>query len=249
MASVRTVLALDFPTTLPDDVCVVIPAHNEELLVAQCIRSVLDAGIAPEHVYVVNDGSTDATAMVVAAFPRVNLLTNAVPCGKLGAVRTAIAHFKLTTGYRYLALLDADSRVAPEYFSEVLVRFLTKPEVVLVCGAPHSERHNWLTAYRALEYGVTLGLFRKGQSALGVITVAPGCASVYATRILPALEWNSQTLVEDMDLTIQIHRKRLGAISFTPHAVAYTQDPRTLRQYLGQITRWYSGTWQVMLLR
>ena len=235
--------------TVSDDLCVVIPAHNEELLVGRCIRSVLAAGVAPEHVYVVNDGSTDATAAVTAGFPRVNLLTNEVPCGKLGALRTAIAHFRLTTRYRYLALLDADSRVAPDYFSEVLVRFITNPEVVLVCGAPHSEPHNWLTAYRALEYAVTLRAFRAGQNVLGVITVAPGCASTYATRILPALEWETQTLVEDMDLTIQIHRKRLGVIAFTPHAVAYTQDPRTIRQYIGQLTRWYSGTWQVMLLR
>jgi cellulose synthase/poly-beta-1,6-N-acetylglucosamine synthase-like glycosyltransferase len=82
-----------------------------------------------------------------------------------------------------------------------------------------------------------------------VITVAPGCASTYATRILPELQWDTHTLVEDMDMTIQIHRKRLGTVTFTPHAVANTQDPQTIRQYVGQITRWYSGTWQVMLLR
>jgi cellulose synthase/poly-beta-1,6-N-acetylglucosamine synthase-like glycosyltransferase len=227
---------------------VVIPAHNEELLLARCIRSVLAAGIESAHVYVVDDGSTDATATVASAFAGVNLLTNEAPCGKLGALRAAIAHFRLGERYRYLSLLDADSHIGPDYFSEVLVRFLTDPTVALVCGAPRSEKHNWLTAYRALEYGVTLRAFRAGQHVLGVITVAPGCASTYATRILGDLEWDGQTLVEDMDLTVQIHRKRLGRVAFTPHAIAYTQDPRTIRQYIGQLTRWYSGTWQVMLL-
>lgn len=235
--------------TVSEALCVVIPAHNEELLVGRCVRSVLAAGVAPEHIYVVSDGSTDGTAAVVAGIAGVNLLTTATPSGKLGALRTTIAHFELTTRYRYLALLDADSHVAPSYFTEVLTRFLVDAETVLVCGAPSSERHNWLTAYRALEYAVTLRVFRTGQSALGVITVAPGCASTYATRILPELEWDTQTLVEDMDLTMQIHRKRLGRMTFTPHAVAYTQDPQTIRQYIGQLTRWYSGTWQVMLLR
>jgi cellulose synthase/poly-beta-1,6-N-acetylglucosamine synthase-like glycosyltransferase len=249
MAGERTVFALERRITVPDDICVVIPAHNEELLVGRCIRSALAAGLAPGQVYVVNDGSTDATAAVTAGFPGVNLLTNGVSCGKLGALRRGIAHFGLATRYRYLAILDADSHVGPEYFAEGLVPFLTNPDVVLVCGAPHSERHNWLTAYRAVEYALTQCAFRAGQSALNVITVAPGCASIYATRILPELEWDSQTLVEDMDLTIQIHRKRLGAIVFTPHAKAYTQDPRTMKQYVGQLTRWYSGTWQVMMLR
>jgi cellulose synthase/poly-beta-1,6-N-acetylglucosamine synthase-like glycosyltransferase len=197
----------------------------------------------------VNDGSKDATAAAVSAIPGVNLLTNTTPCGKLGALRTAIAHFDLTRRYRYLALLDADSHVAPDYFSEVLASFAGTPDTVLVCGAPCSERHNWLTAYRALEYAVTLRVFRAGQSAAGVITVAPGCASTYATRIIANLEWDTHTLVEDMDLTMQIHRKRLGRMTYTPHAVAHTQDPQTIRQYVGQLTRWYSGTWQVMLLR
>jgi biofilm PGA synthesis N-glycosyltransferase PgaC len=51
-----------------------------------------------------------------------------------------------------------------------------------------------------------------------------------------------------MDLTIQVHRQRLGRITFAHRAVAFTQDPRTIRGYIGQITRWYSGTWQVMWL-
>src|SRR4029434_11194002 len=51
-----------------------------------------------------------------------------------------------------------------------------------------------------------------------------------------------------MDLTVQIHRKRLGRIRFAPDAVVYTQDPRRVREYVGQLTRWYCGTWQVMRL-
>lgn len=245
----RRLLPPDRPTRLPDDLCVVIPAHNEELLIGRCVRSVVDAGVAPQHVFVVNDGSTDGTVDAASRAAKINVLTNDTALGKLAAVRGGVAHFDLARRYRYVALLDADSHVAPDYFAEVFVRFLVDPSVVLVCGAPHSERHNWLTAYRALEYAVTLRAFRSGQDVLGVITVAPGCASTYATRILGELDWHSQTLVEDMDLTVQIHRQRLGRIVFVPHAVAYTQDPRSIAHYIGQITRWYSGTWQVMLLR
>ena len=242
-------LPSDELTRLPDDLCVIIPAHNEELLIGRCIRSVVAAGVAPHHVFVVNDGSTDGTLDAATRAADVNVLTNPTALGKLSAVRCGLAHFDLARRYKYVALLDADSHVAPDYFAEVFVRFMADPSVVLVCGAPHSERHNWLTAYRALEYAVTLRAFRSGQDVLGVITVAPGCASTYATRILDQLEWDSQTLVEDMDLTVQIHRQRLGRVVFVPHAVAYTQDPRTISHYVGQITRWYSGTWQVMLLR
>ncbi len=230
-------------------ICVVIPAHNESLLVRRCIDSVRAAGVHAHHIYVIDDGSTDDTAAQVRAVPGVHLLSDGRKRGKLGGIRELLTRFALATRYEYLAILDADSHVAPEYFHEILVRFLQDAETVLVCGAPHSERYNWLTAYRAYEYAVTLRLYRQGQHAMGVITVAPGCASVYRTRVLPQLDWDSQTLVEDMDLTVQVHRGKLGRVAYTAAAVAYTQDPRTLRDYVGQLTRWYRGTWQVMRLR
>jgi cellulose synthase/poly-beta-1,6-N-acetylglucosamine synthase-like glycosyltransferase len=229
--------------------CVVIPAFNEALLISRCIQSVVDAGIAAADIYVVDDCSSDGTAAAVRAIANVNLLVNATNQGKLTSIQHITTHFRLAEQYTYFAVLDADSHVAPDYFREVLARFLESEHIVLVCGAPQSERYNSLTAYRAFEYAVTLKLYRQGQDAMGVITVAPGCASVYRTRILSQLDWNSQTLVEDMDLTVQIHRGRLGEIAYTPHAIAFTQDPRTLPDYVGQLTRWYRGTWQVMRLR
>jgi poly-beta-1,6-N-acetyl-D-glucosamine synthase len=236
-----------FARAVTKDVAVVIPAFNEEVLVGRCIASVLAAGVPAEHVFVVNDCSSDGTADVVRRFAGVNLLENATNLGKLGGLRHAIEQCALASHFRYLSLLDADSHVAPDYFREVVIGFAKSDDVVVVCGAPESDRHNWLTAYRALEYAVTLRAFRAGQDVMNVITVAPGCASTYHTRILDALDFNGETLVEDMDLTIQIHRRRLGRIAFALKAVTYTQDPHTLRQYIGQLTRWYSGTWQVML--
>lgn len=232
-----------------DRFCVIIPAFNEALLIRRCIDSVVAAGVEAAHIYVVDDASTDATREIVRNVPGINLLVNGTKRGKLGGIADAIAQFSLVERYDFLAVLDADSHVATEYFREVLVRFLQDEETVLVCGAPHSERHNWLTAYRAYEYAVTLRLYRQGQHAMGVITVAPGCASVYRTRVLPHLEWDGGTLVEDMDLTVQVYRHRLGTVAYTPHAVAFTQDPHTLGDYIGQLNRWYRGTWQVMRLR
>jgi biofilm PGA synthesis N-glycosyltransferase PgaC len=238
-------------TTSPDvarDICVVIPAFNEALLVGRCIRSVLDAGVPPQHVFVVDDRSTDETAEVVRAFESVNLLMNTTKHGKLGGFRRAITECQLGERFQFVSILDADSHVSAAYFSEVVSTFAADPKTVLVCGAPQSDRHNWLTATRAVEYAISMAAYRPGQAALGVITVAPGCASTYRTSILDKLSWSAGTLVEDMELTVQIHRRQLGRIAFAPRATTYTQDPSTLRDYVGQLTRWYSGTWQVFRL-
>jgi cellulose synthase/poly-beta-1,6-N-acetylglucosamine synthase-like glycosyltransferase len=209
---------------------------------------VLNAGLAPHQIYVVDDNSRDNTAGCVAAFTGVNLLRHDRNYGKPRGLQHAIENFDLLGRYEFLSLLDADSHIASGYFSAVIHRFEEVSDAVLVSGAPYSEKYNWITAYRALEYTMTLKVYRKGQNNLGVITVAPGCASTYRTSIFTKLDWNNKTLVEDMDVTVQIHRKQLGKVVYTEHAIAYTQDPRTLREYTGQLTRWYSGTWQVMRL-
>src|SRR5262249_48470267 len=162
-----------FGQTDLDRLCVVVPAYNEELLVGRCLESILRAGVPADRIFVVNDRSTDGTATVVARIPGVQLLTNDRQLGKLGGLRHAIAHFDLPRRFDSLSLLDADSHVAPDYFVNVVRRFSTAPDAALVCGSPSSDRHNWLTAYRALEYAITLATYRQGQDALGVITVAP----------------------------------------------------------------------------
>ena len=229
-------------------ICVVIPARNEEKLIGRCVGSVLNAGLDPAHVYAIDDDSTDRTGEVLRGFAGVNVLRNEPRRGKAGSLRHAIEHFALAERYAFVAVLDADSQVAANYFDAVLKAFTDHPQAVLVCGSPRGQAYNYLTAFRTLENATSLLLYRKGQDTLGVITVAPGCASVYRSSILCALAWDGGTLVEDMDLTIQIHRRRLGRIRFAEDAVVYTQDPRSIREYVGQLTRWNSGTWQVMHL-
>ena len=229
-------------------VCVVIPAFDEERLVGQCVESVLAAGVGANQVFVVNDCSTDRTRAVVAAFAGVQIVDNPTRLGKVRGLQHAIDRYKLAERFEFMAVLDADSHVSAGYFTAVVSAFRSHPDTVLVCGSPRSERANWLTAFRALDYAMGDFVYRRGQQVLGVITVAPGCASTYRTSVVPLLDWNGGTLVEDMDLTIQVHRKRLGTVRYVADALSYTQDPRRLGDYIGQITRWYSGTWQVMRL-
>ena len=230
------------------DLCVLIPARNEERLLGRCISSVIAAGVPPEQIFAIDDGSSDRTGDLMRGFAGVNVIHNPARLGKAHSLRRAIEIHRLTERFAFISLLDADSHVAPDYFDVVVRSFNQDPGAVLVCGSPRGTPHNYLTAFRTLDYALALFVYRQGQDSLGVITVAPGCASTYRSAIIPALDWDGGTLVEDMDLTVQIHRKRLGRIRFAADALAFTQDPRCIRDYLGQLTRWHSGTWQVMRL-
>jgi biofilm PGA synthesis N-glycosyltransferase PgaC len=223
--------------------CVIIPAKDEEVGIGKTIQSILAADVAPMDVYVIDDGSGDQTSRIAVALG-VNVMRNEVNQGKARSIKRVCSEYELLERYGVICLMDADTAVSPNYFREVHKGF-EDPKVVAVCGRPMSVPYNWLTAYRCLGYFWTHMIYRGAQSKMGVINVAPGCASSYRSETFQQLDWNKDTLVEDMDVTIQIHRKNLGKIVYRPEAIVYTQDPRTLRDYTKQMNRWYTGTWQI----
>ncbi len=224
--------------------CCIVPARNEATVIEATLRSLMGAGLSPKCIYLVDDFSSDKTGDIGRALG-VNVLRNEPNLGKAGAIKRAVEYFKLDERYEFIALMDADTRVDHRYFTEMTAVF-SDQEVAVACGRPKSRRFNWLTAYRAYSYGYTHFVYRKGQSNIGVINVAPGCATVYRASIWRELDWNKDTITEDMDVTIQIHKKNLGQIKYVPGAVVHTQDPRVISDYVKQMLRWNTGTWQVV---
>jgi cellulose synthase/poly-beta-1,6-N-acetylglucosamine synthase-like glycosyltransferase len=97
-----------------------------------------------------------------------------------------------------------------------------------------------------MEYAYGQDLAKQGQSNFNVVFVSPGCASMYRTDVLSKLHIDENTLAEDMDLTIQVHRQKERVV-YAPEARVITQDPDNLKDYFKQILRWYRGFWQVVL--
>jgi biofilm PGA synthesis N-glycosyltransferase PgaC len=223
--------------------CVLIPAKDERLGIGKTVSSVLAAGAPPEDVYVMDDGSSDGTGDIARSHS-VNVLRNEMNIGKARSIQRAACHWTLTANYDVVCLMDADTEVSPNYFEACIAEFADS-KVAVVCGRPLSVPHNWLTAYRSLAYWIGHSIYKGGQSSMGVITVAPGCAASFRADVFDQLEWNNDTIVEDMDCTIQIHRKKLGKIIYQPKALVFTQDPSNLRSYIKQTYRWDVGAWQV----
>jgi cellulose synthase/poly-beta-1,6-N-acetylglucosamine synthase-like glycosyltransferase len=78
--------------------------------------------------------------------------------------------------------------------------------------------------------------------------VVPGFASIYRTTALRQIDVNAPGLVvEDLNMTFEVHHRRLGRIAYHPSvAVAYTQDPVLLSDYVRQIKRWALVLWQTV---
>lgn len=223
--------------------CVLLPAKDERLGISNTLLSILNTGLVSSDIYVIDDGSSDGTGEIARSF-NVHVLRNEKNLGKAMSLKRGAYESQLIHRYDYICLMDADTRVSQNYFQFVCKSF-EDPRVAAVCGRTKSIPHNWFTAYRCLQYWMSHAIYKDGQSNMGVITVTPGCASSFRADVFKQLEWNTDTIVEDMDCTIQIYRKKLGRIVYQKDAVVSTQDPRTLRDYVKQVYRWHTGTWQI----
>lgn len=225
-------------------IALIIPAYNESKVIARTLASCWQAGLSPIDVYVVDDGSMDGTQFVAKAAGAANILST-YNRGKAAAIETAIGLWGLNLRYEWVGILDADSQLDIGFLAAVEHGIAVFPDAAVLCGTPRSAPCNWLTAYRAVEYALSLGIYRESQHLTRSIPVAPGCASLYRSSVLDCLNISGDTLVEDMDLTIQVQRQG-GRVVYLPSMKVVTQDPKTLRSYIGQISRWYTGTWQVI---
>lgn len=113
----------------PPTVSVLIPAYNRATYVGEAIQSILDQSFCDLEVVVVDDGSTDNTAEVVASFtdPRVRLIRQENR-GISGAFNTA---YRGSRG-RYIAMLGSDDRWLPGLLAEEIPILETNPDMGLV---------------------------------------------------------------------------------------------------------------------
>ena len=157
-----------------------------------------------------------------------------------------------------ILLLDADTRLDKDYFPSGLPLF-NQPDVVAVTGsartlddtATKTVIGRYLLAYRQRVYVILQFLVKYGQATPGLnaIAIVPGFASMYRTAAVKKIKIDAPGFViEDFNMTFELHAKSLGAIAFDPsRAIAYTQDRDTAGDYFRQTYRWTLGFWQALV--
>jgi poly-beta-1,6-N-acetyl-D-glucosamine synthase len=238
-------LVADAASTFPPRkfMALLLPGHNEELIIQATIESAIAAGQRRKDIFVVDDCSSDTTrAKAVALLGRRRVLT--VPrSGKALAVQQAIKHFRIVERYEWLHVADADSVFGKDYFS-IYKRDLDSTNYAAAVGFVQSLRGNWISKYRLYCYTYAGQFTKRLQSWMGMISVFPGPVTSFRTDVLHRLDFSAESLTEDFDLTLQFHRLRLGKILYIRHAVNYTQDPQTFSDFCRQTARWDRGLFQ-----
>jgi cellulose synthase/poly-beta-1,6-N-acetylglucosamine synthase-like glycosyltransferase len=220
-----------------------LPAHNEELIIETTIHSAITAGLEKEDIYVVDDNSDDKTHEIALRELGEAHVLSVSRSGKALAVQKAFNHFAFDESYCWMHVADADSIFSKNYF-RIYYQYLNREDCSAVVGFVQSMGGNWLANYRSFSYTYGQHIFRRIQSWFGMIAVLPGPVTCFNSDIIKDLDFDTSSLTEDFDLTLQLHRKKLGRIRFVPEAINYTQDPRTIKDFYGQTLRWQRGFFQ-----
>jgi hyaluronan synthase len=233
---------------LAPSVAIVMPAFNEQEVIAGSLRSLLELDYPPEKLdlIAVDDGSTDATLArmreVAASSPRVRVIALGENRGK----RAAMAAGMRATDAEIFAFVDSDSSVERDAL-RTLVQDFADPQVGAVCG--HADVANpdesWLTRMQVVRYFVAFRVVKAAESVFSCVTCCSGCFSAYRrVAVMPHLDaWEHQTLLgapatfgDDRALTNVVLRD--WKVRYAANAVAHTLVPAGLHQFLRQQLRW-----------
>ena len=179
-----------------------------------CVESLIASSRGRAELWFVDDGSTDGTSRILESFvPQIHLLR----AGGEGPGRARNLAWR-GSDRRFIAFLDADTRVPANWIDAMVAELATRDERIaaiggaqdLYDGANEGERHGsgWLSMM-----GFVSDYLHQGDGAIRV-RHNPSCNVVYDRAALLDVDGFDETFwpCEDLDLDLRMGRKGWGMI-------------------------------------
>jgi poly-beta-1,6 N-acetyl-D-glucosamine synthase len=227
-------------------VAVVMPAHNEELVIGAAIEALLDQDYPHLEIHIVSDGSTDRTAAIARGFATRGVIVHELESnvGKSGALQYGLNRIDADL----FLVVDADTRSQPGAIARLVQQFID-PRVGAVTG--HARVGNvdgFLTAMQAMEYSVIVGLAKRAEQFWGGLYTVSGAAACFRSEALRGVGgWTVATATEDIEISWRLQRAG-WRLAYEPRALFFIQAPNRLRALYRQRQRWSCGMVEVLRL-
>ncbi len=228
-------------------VSIIVPGYNEEVNAVSSLNNLLLQDYPNFNIIFVDDGSKDETYKRVkealSGHPKIVILTKPNG-GKASALNFGIAH----TEAPFVVCIDADTKLYPNAVSLMMRHFVQGKDcgkIGAVAGnVKVGNQLNMLTKWQAIEYTTSQNFDRMAYANINAITVVPGAIGAFRRSALDAAGGlTTDTLAEDCDLTIRILRAGY-IIQNENDAIAMTEAPESVKQFIKQRTRWSFGVMQ-----
>jgi cellulose synthase/poly-beta-1,6-N-acetylglucosamine synthase-like glycosyltransferase len=219
---------------------VLIPAHNEEKLIAACLSS-LGLGAEPAApVFVVAHNCSDSTASIAsAAGAQVLELTDDGSRGKGAALHHGFTH-ALAAGAQAVLVIDADSTVSSSLIAVVCDAFAAGAQAVqtrYIAANPGASTGTRLQALAMRGFNV---LRPRGRARLGLSCGIFGNGFALSAATLTQVPYLAHSIVEDLEYHIALVRSGIR-VDFLDDATVFGQLPDNTTAASTQRARWEGG--------
>lgn len=225
---------------------VIVPAHNEERLIARCLGSLrAGSGGAETEILVVADNCTDATAEIARGHGATVLeRTDAIHRGKGYALELAIRTLAgRTTPPDVVAFVDADSTVSDNFVHALVEAIAGRAGAVQVHYRAYGGTGE-VGRLRELAFALVHWARPLGASRLGLGTSLKGNGM--------AIRWDiargglgSEGLAEDAAMSLELTRRGV-AVKFQPAAWVAGEMAQTYKDAVTQDERWERGRFSLV---
>lgn len=193
----------------------VIPAHNEEANIGECLSSILrelEGKPYTVEIIVVNNASTDNTGRIARRFPGVRVVDEP----RKGLVIARQAGLTKANG-DLVANVDADTRVPPGWIEKVLAEFEKDPKLVCLSGPfIYYDLTSWVRALQRVFYGLAFPTYLFNRFVLRVSSMVQGGNFVIKKAIFEEIGGFDVAIDfygEDTDVARRLNK--VGHVKFT----------------------------------
>lgn len=223
-------------------IAIVIPAHNESLLISETVKAAVSQNYVAEQytVVVIADNCTDDTA-TKARQAGARVIERSGPPGKGQALFHAFEGL-LQEDWDAFLIVDADSLLHTQALRVLDNCMEAGARVIQLRYAIRNPEDSIRT--RALELGMASfnALRPKGRTALGMSSGIFGNGFCISREALEAVPYLAHSIVEDIEYHIHLLRKGYRTV-FSDKACVYAEMPTSVEASKTQRIRWERGRW------
>ena len=222
----------------------IIPAHNEEMVVADLVESLKNQNYDKElyDIYVIADNCTDNTAEVARnagaiVYERFDATHKTKGHALQWFLKQKIAE---NADYDALFIFDADNIVDKNFIVNMNKKLCQGEEVVQGYRDIKNPTDNWITAGYALFYWTMHRMYHLARYNIGLSPLLNGTGFMVKFDLLKPNGWETETLTEDIEFSLKniIEGRKLG---WATDAIVYDEQPTSFKQSWSQRSRWTVG--------
>lgn len=237
-------------------VSVLVPAHNEALVLKRTVQALLNFDYPKDRyeIIVINDNSNDDTEQILsqmaAANPnhRLMCISTDKVVGGTGKSNALNIGFSAAEG-SVIAIYDADNTPERPALRLLVENLLADDSLGAVIGKFRTRNRNAsiLTRFVNIETLSHQCMNQAGRFFFFRLCTIPGTNYVIRRSIIERVGgWDVKALSEDTEISFRIYRMGY-AIRLLPQAVTWEQEPHLLNVWFRQRVRWAKGNLYVMI--